>query len=108
MTNQTTKETIVIDGMHCASCVRTIERSLSKVAGVSEANVNLATSKATVTYDSAQTTRQALEAAINKTGYKAVKEGEVHHDHQEMMREREINILRPKIIAGIVAGLLIM
>ena len=108
MKSQTIKETIIIDGMHCASCVRTIERSLSKVNGVQEANVNLATGKATVIYDQTQATRQHLEEAVNRTGYKAVKEDEVHHDHQEMMREREINILRPKIISGIVAGLLIM
>lgn len=103
-----TKESIVIDGMHCASCVRTIERSLLKVGGVSRATVNLATGKATVTYDDTQTKRPDLDAAINRTGYKAVKVGEVQSDHQEIMREREIKILRPKIIAGVIAGLLIM
>ncbi len=102
------KETIVIEGMHCASCVRTIERSLSKVKGVKEANVNLATGKATVTYDQTLSQRKDLDAAIDRTGYKAVDEGKAHHNHQEMMREQEIKSLRPKIIAGTIAGLLIL
>ncbi len=102
------KETLNIEGMHCASCVLTIERSLSKVKGVQEANVNLATGKATVTYDQTHATRQDLEAAVDRTGYKAVPAGSEHPDHQAMMREQEIKTLRPKIIAGIVAGLLIL
>lgn len=102
------KETIVIEGMHCASCVRTIERSLSKVKGVKEANVNLATGKATITYDQTLSQRKELDAAIDRTGYIAVKEGEAHHNHQEMMREQEIKSLRPKIIAGTIVGLLIL
>ena len=37
------KKTYEVKGMHCASCVRVLERALKKVNGVSEANVNLAT-----------------------------------------------------------------
>ena len=40
-----------ITGMTCASCVRRVEKSLAKVAGVQEASVNLATEKAKVVYD---------------------------------------------------------
>ena len=32
---------IMIEGMHCASCASNIERSLKKVPGVKDANVNL-------------------------------------------------------------------
>ena len=39
-----------IDGMSCASCVNRIERFLRKTPGVAEANVNLATEVATITY----------------------------------------------------------
>ena len=43
--------TLPIEGMTCASCVRRVERALTKVEGVSEANVNLATEKASVSFD---------------------------------------------------------
>ncbi len=37
-----------IDGMTCASCVRRVEKSISKIDGVVSANVNLATEEASV------------------------------------------------------------
>lgn len=68
---QTQTCTLDLQGMHCASCVGRIERSLKKVAGVDEADVNLATNRARVTYDPAQTTPAAVVAAIEKAGYGA-------------------------------------
>lgn len=35
----------VVKGMHCASCSRLVEDRVGKLAGVSEASVNLATEK---------------------------------------------------------------
>src|SRR3989338_9928618 len=46
-----TTKTFSIKGMHCASCVTMLERALKQVDGVSQANVNLAIEKATVSYD---------------------------------------------------------
>ncbi len=57
--------------MHCASCVGRIERSLKKVAGVEEADVNLATNRARITYDPAQASLTAMVAAVEKAGYGA-------------------------------------
>ena len=42
--------TFVIGGMSCASCVGRVERALRRLAGVVEANVNLATEKANVSF----------------------------------------------------------
>lgn len=39
--------------MTCASCVNRIERFLGRIEGVAEANVNLATERATVRFDPA-------------------------------------------------------
>ena len=60
---------IPVQGMTCASCVNTVERGLKKVPGVSEATVNLATERATVTYDAAQTTPAALIEKVKAIGY---------------------------------------
>ncbi len=61
--------TIPVQGMTCASCVRTVERSLQKAAGVSVASVNLATERATVTFDDAQTTVGDLVQKVKEIGY---------------------------------------
>ena len=56
-------------GMTCASCVNRIERFLSRADGVAEANVNLATERATVRYDPARIDRPGIVAAIEAAGY---------------------------------------
>jgi P-type Cu+ transporter len=58
-----------VTGMTCASCVRRIEKALSKVAGVREASVNLATERAKVMYDSQTTGLDQLKAAVERAGY---------------------------------------
>ena len=60
--------TIGVEGMTCASCVARVERALKKVPGVDAATVNLATEKATVSFDPAVET-DALLTAIEKAGY---------------------------------------
>ncbi|KKQ76168.1 MAG: Heavy metal translocating P-type ATPase, partial [Parcubacteria group bacterium GW2011_GWC1_38_6] len=70
-------------GMHCTSCAGVIEKSLKKVTGVTEARVNFAAEKATVTYDSStakeedlinkfESFEDRLIKAVEKTGYKAI------------------------------------
>ena len=46
---------VPIGGMTCASCSSRVQRGLSKLPGMADAAVNLATEKATVTYDPAAT-----------------------------------------------------
>lgn len=69
--NAEEKAIIGITGMHCASCVSTVEKSLKKVAGVSSVVVNLASEKAYVDFDPGRTTTEDLKTAIEKIGYKA-------------------------------------
>jgi len=61
-----------VQGMTCASCVGRVERGLKKVDGVEDATVNLATERATVTYDPAVTTPQALLDKVKAVGYEPV------------------------------------
>lgn len=61
--------TLVITGMTCANCVRTIERGLRKLEGVEEAEVNLATAQAVVRYRSDLLTREDLVRRIERIGY---------------------------------------
>lgn len=58
--------------MTCASCAQTIERSLTKTTGIIESSVNLATEKATVTFNPELITYDEIIQTINNTGYKAI------------------------------------
>ncbi len=63
--------TLDIRGMTCASCVRRVEKALSRVAGVASAQVNLATEVATVTFEPQTVGLTELTAAVAKAGYTA-------------------------------------
>ena len=56
-------------GMSCAACAATIERGLQDLPGVRAANVNFATTRATVLFDPALLDRSALIETVRKTGY---------------------------------------
>jgi P-type Cu+ transporter len=63
--------TIPVTGMTCASCVRRVERALSKEEGVAEVSVNLAAEKASATYEPTATSPDELVGAIKDAGYGA-------------------------------------
>ena len=56
-------------GMSCAACAATIERGLQDLPGVRAANVNFATTRATVLFDPALLDRSDLIETVRKTGY---------------------------------------
>src|SRR4051812_25402094 len=66
--------TIGVGGMTCASCVARVERAINKVPGVDGATVNLATEKATVSYDPAQSPIGTILGAIEDAGYEPRRE----------------------------------
>src|SRR4029077_1681435 len=63
--------TLDIDGMTCASCVRHVEKALSRIDGVNRAEVNLATEAATVSFDPQAAGLSELTAAVAAAGYAA-------------------------------------
>ncbi len=68
----TTAETSFdIGGMTCASCVGRVRKALSRVEGVVEVSVNLATETALVVHDTAAVTADDLAAAVAGSGYTA-------------------------------------
>ncbi|MEV4459824.1 heavy metal translocating P-type ATPase [Microbispora sp. NPDC049633] len=71
MTVMTTVRALDIGGMTCASCVRRVEKALTRVDGVEAAEVNLATEVATVTYDPARVTVEMLAESVVRAGYTA-------------------------------------
>lgn len=92
--NETIKKTntrvsLSLSGMHCASCANLIERSLKKVPGVQEANVNFAAEKANIIYDSQLVKAPGLIKAVKAAGYKAelVDANDVNYERRK--REQE-------------------
>lgn len=66
-----TKTILKIKGMTCASCSASIERALKKESGIVSINVNLATEKANLEFDSDKINLNKIQKIIKKTGYQA-------------------------------------
>lgn len=63
--------TLQIEGISCASCIRSIEEALAKSNGVTAVSVNLAASQALVEYIPSTITPQELVKIVEGLGYKA-------------------------------------
>lgn len=82
-----------VQGMTCASCVRRVERALTKLPGVDAASVNLATERATVRYATGQTSPEQIKAAITEAGYQPV-DLAAKKDAQREAHEAELDAFR--------------
>ncbi|HHU64236.1 MAG TPA: copper-translocating P-type ATPase [Clostridiales bacterium] len=94
---------IPIGGMTCASCAKIVEKSIGKLDGVVDVNVNLATERAKVIYDSNIIRLSQIKDAIEKAGYKALKtEMGKELDEDKNKRLQDAKVLFRKFIAAAV------
>jgi len=61
--------TLSVPGMTCAACPITVKKALTKVEGVTKAEVSYGKREAIVTFDDAKTSAQALTKATEDAGY---------------------------------------
>lgn len=65
-------EVLKIEGMSCSHCKQAVEDAIKGLAGVSAVAVDLERGEATVTYDPAQASAEAMRGAVESAGYKVV------------------------------------
>ena len=111
MAGQTTLE-IPVTGMHCAACVGRVQHAVEG-EGVSSAVVNLMTNSATVAFDPAVVTPDALVERIKTTGYGAslpigTQSDAERQEEQDTSRRAEYLDYRRKGIASLAIGIPIM
>lgn len=81
---------LTIEGMSCASCVQNIQSTLQNLPGVSQASVNFATNKASVSFDSDLITQKDLINAIQNTGYYAEVSSDNMTEHHHLKNSDQI------------------
>ena len=64
------EKTFHVEGMTCGGCASGVQRSLTKLEGVKSAEVSLAGSLATVSYDPDAVTPEQMQQAVEKIGFK--------------------------------------
>ncbi|BAU27843.1 Cu+-exporting ATPase [Aneurinibacillus soli] len=92
-----------ITGMTCAACSARIEKGLSRMPGVSQANVNLALETAHVEYSPAEVSVGDVIQKVEKLGYGAVlkQEAQESGDH----RQKEITKQKRKLVISVLLSL---
>ena len=92
-------------GMTCANCAKAVERALKKkVPGVVSAEVNLATERASVVFDSAITGPEAMARAVEAAGYRLIvaRDAEEPQDIEEKARREEEARQRRELLVGLI------
>jgi len=95
MTSDKENIRIKIKGMTCATCAKTVEKSLANLNNVLKANVNLATETASVELILGNVDLKTVKKAIQEAGY-------------EETRKKELKSRLIRIIIGFVFGILLM
>ena len=96
----TEQVSLTVAGMTCASCTARVERSLKRLAGVLDANVNLATERASVTYLPGLLSPADLNSAVTAAGYevRAADASGARVDRERQAREAEVRALRRDVL----------
>jgi Cu+-exporting ATPase len=107
------KVVIPVSGMTCAACQGRVQRTLQKTPGVVDATVNLMMGNATVAYDPAAVTPEALVATIERTGYGAAlprPDADAFGEQaaRDRAQEEEFRELRAKAVVSGVVGAVAM
>ncbi len=93
-----TKSSLLLSGMHCASCAALISRRLKKTPGVIDANVNYGANKASIVFDSEKTDEFALITAVRAAGYEAKPAKNVSRDEERARRQKEMHTYRNRFL----------
>jgi len=105
--NMNQKTILKILGMHCASCVANIENALKKEEGIKSANVNFASEKLYLEFDSVEISIARIQKIIEKLGYQVTEETaeEEAHDHHKEAKTQEIRKLKKRLIFALIFSL---
>lgn len=102
------KMIVSVGGMTCAACVRRVENAIREIHGVTEASVNLATGRATVSHEATWGGIQEIQKVITDQGYEFL--GELKDnltDPIESSRMEDIRDLKIKVTCGAILSIII-
>lgn len=106
------KITLRVQGMNCAACAANITHDLKKARGVIDVNVNFATSKAIIEFDTEEIDITDIKKIIEHLDFKAFEEGGEQMVAGEMSmdddKNKEKKKWRNRFIASFILGLPIL
>lgn len=93
--NQEEKNIVLsISGMHCTACSTNIQHTLRKLDGISSADVNFASEKATISFNAKIISEKEIIHAIEDLDFSVIKASDLTLDKEKEQREKEISSLK--------------
>jgi Cu+-exporting ATPase len=90
------KDSLQVTGMTCTACASAVERSVNKIDGTNNVNVNFATEKLNVEYDPNLVSRDEIIESVRSAGYDvALQDTEIddYVEENQARHERETKVL---------------
>lgn len=104
---ETEKLTCKIGGMMCAACAANVERALNKTHGVLDAQVNIATERATIDYNPNEVSKEQLAQAVKAAGYEMIDRAKAA-ELERISKEKETADKKRRMIISVVFGALLL
>jgi Cd2+/Zn2+-exporting ATPase len=101
-------ERMLIGGMDCPDCARTIERGVSSIAGVQAAEVNLMAGQLSVCYDPRRVDQAAIDRRVSELGYHVKPQADQAGRPDERSEVRVLLLKRENLLALIAASLTLL
>jgi len=105
-----------IQGMHCPSCARTVEKELSQIPGVNSCQINFPLGQMLLEFDEKTVNLSEIQKKVQKLGYEVIVPEEERYESQDLKeeigevdkekiaQEKRIRILKIKLIVGVILG----
>ena len=87
--------------MTCTACSRAVERAVGKIDGVTNANVNFASEKLNINFDTSLVSISDIKKAVEKAGYKAI-DNEVKVDTDRDKKLEHIKYMWKRFITSVI------
>lgn len=104
------KDTLVIDGMSCASCAASIETVLKGVPGIQEAGVNFASEKLNLRYNPDTIRLSEIKKRVKDVGYELREQDDEADSDAEVtkMHQAKRRLMLSSLLAGTIMVLMVV
>ncbi len=104
------RDTLVIDGMSCASCAASIETVLKGVPGIQEAGVNFASEKLNLRYDPDTIRLSEIKKRVKDVGYELREQDDEADADAEVtkMHQAKRRLMLSSLLAGTIMVLMVV
>jgi Cd2+/Zn2+-exporting ATPase len=90
------RQKVRVEGLHCTDCVESVEKRISKFAGVRSVSISFATGSMEIEYDTDKVSLEEIQRAIRRLGYGFLRE--------EVEGERVFSLSNREFVLALLSG----